>query len=180
MNKITIISGIVIIALSVGISAYVGPTERVTERVVEQVGAQSGPDHFETQRFFEGFRTGFNSVATSTAGGVSSITAISQIINCDNPYVSWTANLNQTVTLQASTSPPFSGMRAGESCSILVYSATTTAATTITWAAGTGIDLQEDEGATVVQNGLEIARLTFVKKADTDVIAWVEVGQVGD
>lgn len=179
MNKI--IGVIAVVALIMGGVAFFGGNDGMDGRDGRDgVGVASGPTKYDTQYFIKGYTVGYDVTATSTAEGVSSITVTSQILNCDKPYISWTANIDQTITTQASTSAPFVNLRPGESCTILVYSATTTAATTMTWAAGTGIDLQEDEGETVIQNGLEIARLTFVKKANTDVIMWVEVGQVGD
>ena len=74
------------------------------------------------------------------------------------------------------------GAETGSKHVIEVYNATTTtsSASVITWAAGTGIDLQEDEGETVTQNGLEVARITLMRKSNHDVMAWVEMGQVGD
>ena len=80
----------------------------------------------------------------------------------------------------ASSSAPFSDLKVGQSLSVYYYNASTTAAATATFAAGAGVDLQEDEGETVIVNGLEVARLTFLKKVDTDIIMWVEAGQVGD
>lgn len=87
-----------------------------------------------------------------------------------------------TVTLPATTSSGFTsvvGRETGSKHVIEVYNAASSSAV-ITWAAGTGIDLQEDEGETVTQAGLELARITLVRKADSDVLAWVEVAQVGD
>lgn len=178
--KDNLITGAAIVAIVLsGLAFFNGGTDGIDGRDGRVVGG-SGPDQTNQWKFYEGITVGHDVKATSTASGVSSITTTGNVINCDNPYISWTANLDQTVTTQASTTAPFSQLRAGESCSIIVYSATTTAATTITWAAGTGVDLQEDEGETVIQNGLEAARLTFTKKADKDILMIVEVFQVGD
>jgi len=143
-----------------------------------RTGAQVGPDHYDTQYFQAGAVFG-GKVATSS-GEDATVTVDARVIDQDLSYVSYTPNIDQTITTQASTSAPFRNLKVGESFSQLFYNASTSASATITFAAGTGIDLQEDEGETVVLNGLEVARLTYVKKADTDIIMWVEAGQVGD
>lgn len=147
--------------------------------IIERVlGSNPGPDFYNHAVFKQGFTTGGTAVSTTTAE--STVTLTSATLRPEVTYITWLANLDTTATTMASTSAPFVGLAVGEKLEVLVYSSTTTAATTITYAAGTGVDLQEDEGETVIQNGLEIARLTFVKKADTDILMWVEVGQVGD
>ncbi len=88
--------------------------------------------------------------------------------------------IDATITTMASTSAPLSDLKVGESLEMYFYNASTTAASTATFAAGTGVDLQEDEGETVTVNGGEVARMTFLKKANTDVIFWLEVAQLGD
>ena len=144
-----------------------------------RTGAQSGPENYDTNFFFENFYTGNGSTATTS--DVAAATVTSQWIDCDTPYVSWLANLDVAITFQASTSEPFVGMKKGQACSVYVYSATTSAATTMTWTAGTGIDLLEPEiNGTVIQNGGDFARITFVKKADTDIAVVTEIFQVGD
>lgn len=173
MNKITKVVLSVAIVIALG-GAYLFPQVQG----VINLGANPGPDFYDHLVFKQGFTTGGTALATSTAE--STVTMTSATLRPEITYISWTVNLDTTVTTMASTSAPFSNLAVGEKLEVLVYSATTTAATTLTWAAGTGVDLQEDEGETVIQNGLEIARLTFVKKANTDVLMWVEVGQVGD
>ena len=157
--------------------------ETVVEKTIERItelGAAAGPDHFVHNRFFDNISVGGSVFATSSTA--SSYTLTTAELNRDRKIslISWTVNVNTTLTTMASTSAPLVGLRPGEFYSVLFYNASTTAASTATFAAGTGVDLQEDEGETVIVNGLEIARLTFLKKADTDVILWIEVGQVGD
>lgn len=143
-------------------------------------GASSGPDHYQHNRFYEGISVGGESYATSSTAATYTLTGTEFPANRKYSYVSWTANVNTTLSSVASTSAPFTDMKVGESFSQYWYNASTTAASTITFAAGTGVDLQEDEGETVVLNGLEVARVNYLKKADTDIIMWVELGQVGD
>lgn len=162
----------------VAIIAITGAYQFPVVKQAVNLGANPGPDFFEHLVFKRGFTTGGTVVATTTAE--AAVTMTSATLRPDVTYISWLANVNATVTSMASTSAPFVNLAVGEKLEVIVYAASTTAASTITWAAGTGVDLQEDEGETVIQNGLEAARLTFVKKADTDILMWVEVGQVGD
>ena len=145
------------------------------------LGAVSGPDVYQRMYFHAGFNGGGDTTATTSTG--STVMALADWGN-DVSYIEWTANRPaETITTMATTSSAMDaivGLTAGDSREIIFYSATTTAATAITFAAGTGVDLQEDEGETVVVNGLEYARLTFIRKANTDVALIVEPFQVGD
>jgi len=170
-------SVLAVIALIVAIVACFLPLggKTVVDRVV---GAAAGPDMYEHITFLSNYTAGGNVVATSSTAATYTLTT--KDFNRDTSLLSWTANVNTTLTTMASTSEPFVSLKPGQSFSVYLYAASTTAASTITLGAGTGVDLQEDEGETVIINGLEIARLTFLKKADTDIVAWLEIGQVGD
>ena len=177
MNKDKVLWGIAIVALVLGVSSFFSPN-KVTETIRETVAASAGPDHYNTQYFHENFVVGDGSVATSSTAATYTLTT--REMDIDVPYVSWTPNVNTTLTTMASTSAPFSGLKVGQSFEQIWYNASTTAAATITFAAGPGVDLQEDEGGTVIVNGLETARITYIKKADTDIAVIVEPYQVGD
>lgn len=153
----------------------------VVERVT-QVGAQVGPENFETQFFRTNFTVGGKGshVATTSTDTLSAYTLTTSIVDTDIPFVSFNNGINITLTTMASTSAPFNQMAVGESFEQIWYAATSTAGATITFAAGTGVDLQEDEGGTVILNGLETARVTYLKKVDTDIAVIVEPYQVGD
>lgn len=170
-NKKVVVALVVIFAIAIG--GYLFP--KASQFVV---GGASGPTHTNHQEFLKGFTKGGNVTATTSTEATFTLT--SAYLNRDVSLISWNPSLNNTITTMASTSAPLSDLKAGESLQVYIYNASTTAASTITLAAGTGVDLQKDEGGTVIINGLEVARLTFLKKADTDVIAWLEVGQVGD
>jgi len=175
MNKNIGVALVAVLVIAI-VGAYQFP--QVQNVVDKSFGATPGPDFYNHVTFKQGFTAGGTAVSTTTAE--STVTLTSATLRPEVTYITWLANLDTTATTMASSSAPFSSLAVGEKLEVLVYSSTTTAATTITYAAGTGVDLQEDEGETVIQNGLEIARLTFVKKADTDILMWVEVGQVGD
>lgn len=145
------------------------------------VGTASGPDKFNHQRFLANHSVGGGgSFATSSTATAYTLTTAELKSDRRESYLSWTPNVSTTLTTMASSSAPLADLKVGESYSVYFYNASTTAASTVTFAAGTGVDLQEDEGETVIVNGLEISKLTFIKKADTDVILWVSAGQVGD
>lgn len=177
MKKLTI--GIALVAMIIAIGGYLYPKIERVETPQAPTGAIPGPDVFNHMTFNQGFTKGGNVVATTSA--VTAYTLAPNEWNERTSYVSWTSDRPAlTLTTMASSSAPFVNLGVGESFSTYFYSATTTAAATITFAAGTGVDLQEDEGETVIINGLEVARLTFLKKDNSDVILWVEMGQVGD
>lgn len=146
-----------------------------------QLGAAPGPTHYVHQEFKSNFLKGGTSYATSSTATGYTLTTAELPANRERGYLSWTPNVTATtLTTMASTTAPLAGLKTGEQWEVLFYNATSTAAATVTFAAGTGIDLQEDEGGSVIVNGLELARLTFIKKADSDVILLVEPYQLGD
>lgn len=151
---------------------------QVMERGGDAVGAVAGADFFERMTFYKNFVAG--GTTFSTTSDVSAHTLTTTEIDFDDSLVKWTPNVDITVTTMASSAAPLNGLAVGESVEQLWYNASTSAAAAITFAAGTGVDLQEDEGGTVVVNGLEMARLTYIKKPSTDIALVVEPYQVGD
>ena len=174
MNKSLKVALIVVAIIAIG-GFFFPKGNTVMERVV---GANPGPDILNNVVFHENY-SNRGHVATTT-GVIATYTLTTADIRKELSYLEWNASLNQTLTTMASTSAPFGNLAVGEGFSMDFYSSTSTAGTTITFAAGTGVDLQEDEGETVIVNGLETARLNFRKKTNTDILMWVEVGQVGD
>jgi len=174
MNNKKIWVAVVVVA----IIAIVGVFTPQGREVVRELGGNPGPEFLNHLVFKANVTNGGTVVATSSTA--TSYTLTSAELREDVSLLSWTVNVNTTLTTMASTSAPLVGLRAGESITMYFYNASTTAAATATFAAGTGVDLQADEGESVIVNGLEVARLTFLKKADTDVALWVEVGEVGD
>lgn len=152
----------------------------VTVESGDPVGAAS-QTKTNRQYFIAGFQSG--GFAFATTSDIATYTLTFDELGRDTTYITWTPDLDLTLTTMASTSPVFDailGFQTGDKRIYDFYNASTTAAATITFAAGTGVDMQEDEGETVILNGLEFARLTFIRKADTDIAFQVEVFQVGD
>ena len=186
MKENIFVTLLVVALLLIGVGEFRKDTIVVKPNVIVEVpastGAASGPDHFNRQVFHAGFQSGGTVYSTSTTA--STYTLTNTELGGDISYIEFnTGLLAQTFTTMASTSPVFDailGHTAGDKRVYDVYMASTTATSVLTWAAGTGVDLQEDEGETVLQNGLEFARVTFIRKVNTDIGMEVEVFQVGD
>lgn len=179
MNLSNLITGAVAVAVSVIlVGAFFVPQDGRNGR--DGIGGSAGPTHFEHQQFLQNISVGGDTVATSSTAGTYTLTTAELDANRRTNFLSWTVNTDVTLTTMASSAAPFAGMAVGETYDVYFYNASTTAASAATFAAGSGVDMQEDEGGSVVVNGLELAKLTFIKKADTDVVMLVEPYQVGD
>jgi hypothetical protein len=158
----------------------------VTERVVNEqgetlsVGAAAGPEHTEYQYFKAGYQNGCQRFATTS--GVATFTLTSSEIKGERCYIDWSIDLNTTLTTMATTAMPWLGRTAGDTKEFWFRNASTTVTSTITLAAGTGVDIQiaETTGGDLVLEGLNIARLTFMRKNDTDVLVIVDEFKPGD
>jgi len=183
MTKDNLITGAVIVALLLsGLSFFGGDMgPRGPKGDDGRVGASVGPDHTNTQNFFANFTIGGDAssrYATTSTATTYVLTATE--LRKKNSLITWNnGRPTLTLTTMASTSAPFSGMKVGEMFTQTFYNSSTTA-NAITFAAGTGVDLQEMEGGTVVSNLLEGATLTFIKKANTDIMMLVAPWQVAD
>ena len=140
------------------------------------VGAIPGPDVYQHLTFFDGFTKAGRVISTTTSG--SAVTLTTNEFNEKTSYLEINPNNPVTITLMASSSAPFSNLRVGQSLELITFNASTSAAL-ITWAEGTGIDIQEDEGETVTQDTLAAGHFIFLKKVNTDIIAWFKAGQPG-
>lgn len=163
MNKL--LTGFVALALLLGGYASFRPAEKVVERV--PFGALAGPDVYSHLNVHGAFTQGGNVNSTSTTA------ATYTMVNADIQgygVLEITPNVNSTFTLMASST--ITGMipNPGDVQSFWVQNASSTAAATLTLAAGTGVDLQKNEDtADLAINGLDWAKLTFIRQADTDI-----------
>lgn len=121
--------------------------------------------------------TGSAIVGTFTqGGGITASSTSASVTLAGTEFVTsnvldYTVNVGTpTLTLNASTTPPCSVMSAGQVRMLYIHNATTTAASTLTIAGGTGVIL--DIASTTViagsTTGKGFARLDFTKKANTD------------
>ena len=187
-----VISLIAVIAVGSLALAFVGNAQRVIENVevyneAEQqsvdegiLGANPGPIKTERQYFLAGYQSGGERYASSTTN--STETLLASEFDGNVTYIDYTANIDTTLTTMASTTMDFLGYEAGDERSYWFRSATTTDATTITFAAGTGVDLQHGDatGDDLVIDGNDLAKLTFIRKADDDVLLLMTKYTEGD
>lgn len=180
MTNKTLGLGLVVVLIIAIIGVFTPQGRNVVNDVVDNVGSVVSSEFYDTVFARNGVVTGGYASYSNSSTTQTAITLTAAQIDTDISYLSFNTGTSSTVTTMASSSAPFSGLAIGEGFSIDFYYATTTAASVITFAAGTGVDLQEDESGIVLVNGLEMARLNFRKKADTNILMWVESAQVGD
>ena len=191
---------VISLALMIGVAGVVGAFTGNASRVIENVevyneatqpesfvdegrlGAVPSPDVYQRMNFHAGYQSGGTRLATPTTAATYTL-AVGDI---KEDTVFWDVNvgLDTTITTMASSSLAMDAMNipnAGDTRELYVYSATTTTATTLTLAAGTGVDLQKNEDtADLAINGLDVAKLIFIRKADTDVMLIMEEWVVAD
>lgn len=136
-----------------------------TSQQPNDVGALPGPDVFDHAFFYSGITTG-GRVATTTSG--AAVTTVFKDFQQTPSYIDWLPNVNVTVTL-TSTSTQALVPKVGDVARVLVRNASTTAASTITFAAANAnLDLQFSEatGGDLVLNGLDWAELILIRESD--------------
>lgn len=114
--------------------------------------------------FGDGATIGGTVMSTTSAASSYSITAAE--LARTPQVIRWLPNLNTTLTI-SSTSTLAYVPNIGDTAEIYLLNASTTQASTITLAAGTGLDLQfaEATGGDLVLNGLDWAKLTLIRGA---------------
>lgn len=115
----------------------------------------------------EGFTAGAGALATSTTGTATTLSQADLL--ADNLFVVTWNTSSGTYTLPASSTWTTLIPNAGDVREWIFHNATTTAATTMTIAAGTGIDLVAVTTADDVIDGTEYSQMTCVRQPDTDV-----------
>lgn len=155
------------------------PIGEVVDKVVNEVetklGALVGPNLFDHIDFNQSFTKGGQVTATTSTASTYILTT--DELRKEVSYIDWDADEAITVTTMASTSAPFLGLAKGDVLDVILYNS---GDSTMTFAAGTGIDIQEETGGALTVATLEMARLTAVKKDDTDILLLLDVYQVGD
>ena len=164
-NKI--ITGIAIFALVVSFIAITkGGTETIIEKTIERIGVASGPTKTQHQFFDAGFTTG-GRVATTSTETLSTYTTEIKDFQQMPVYYDWLPNRNLTITINATST--FSYVpKVGNVSTMYFRNASTTAVATITFAAeNSSVDLQINEatGGDLILNGLDWAKLTFIRES---------------
>jgi hypothetical protein len=127
-------------------------------------GGFQSPENYVHQYFYAGLTRGGN-YATTSAVTMSAYTTRAADFAGLPTTIQWTNNLNVTVTL-SSTSTLGYIPKIGDTVDVYFLNASSTAGATITFAAAdANLDLQfaEATGGDLVLNGLDWAKLTFIR-----------------
>jgi len=130
----------------------------------ERLGAVSGPNVDFHMFLGGGFTAGGRMATTSTA---ATYTTIQKDFAGLPTYLDWTPNVNTTITLNATSTHGYVP-NVGDVATVYLRNASSTAASTITLAAeNASVDLQMSEatGGDLILNGLDWAKLTFIREA---------------
>ena len=150
--------------------------------VAPKLGASPGPDIFQWVNLRAGFQHGGTVYATTSTAATYTLTTTE--LGKENYYLSWLPNVNTTLTTMATNTAAMRNMDiplAGDTRAFWLYNASTTVASTITIAAGTGVDLQKNEDtANLATAGTSMTKLIFIRKADKDVMLILDQYDVGD
>lgn len=160
INKITGVALVAILVIAIG--GYVFPVKSAVEKTF---GAFAGPEI--TDRIFvrSGVTAGGRMATTSTA---TAYTLASTDLRLSPTYIDWTPNVNTTVSLTSTSTFPYVP-QVGDTAVVYVRNASSTAASTITFAAANAnVDLQftEATGGDLVLSGLDFASLTFIRESE--------------
>lgn len=183
MNKKTLayqmaIALVALLAIGAVVNAFSGTIMNVenfyeTEKIGEEatIGAIAGPDVYGDFRVHGRFLQGGNMLATSTSNATETMPA-SDLINYSG-YDLTPGDVALTLTLPA-TSTIVGFLEAGECTNFRIRNLDTTAATSTTIAAGTGMDLMENENGDVVIEGGHEARLWICRENGTNMTVYVD------
>lgn len=172
----------VVLALAFAGAAFFGGEDGKDGRDGRDATGGPSPDQYQRQFFFQGFESGGVGASTASTTVNASVTLSIADWGRGVDYIEYTPQVGAvTLTTVASSSFPIGNER-GSKRELWLYNATTTtdSDSIITLAGGTGIDLQEDTGQVVTFAGLEYMRITFIRKANSDIAMFVEATQVGD
>lgn len=176
MDRTNVLVGfLVVVALVLSGVAILKPSQIVNN--IPTLGAQAGPDYTETQRFNQSFVDGSGCYSTTTTGVLTS-----SVLSRNKCIVVSAAGAGQavlTVTLPATSTMSELVPSKGSCRSWWIDASAVAAATTTTFAAGTGVNLVgldatgAGTGADVI-DGAEYGQLTLCRETDTDVTAFIQ------
>ena len=164
-----------VVAIGLGSLAILKPSQIINN--VPTLGAQAGPDYTETQRFNQSFVDGSGCYSTTTTGVLTSAALARN--KCIVIAAAGAGQGALTVTLPATSTMAELVPSKGSCRSWWVDASGVAAATTTTFAAGTGVNVVgldatgAGTGADVI-DGLEYGQITLCRETDTDVTAFVQ------
>lgn len=132
-----------------------------------KLGSVTGPDVYFRMFFGNGSTNGGYIATSSTA---STYTTVDSDFSGTPSVVSWTPNVNTTISLSSTSTFPYVP-KVGDVAKIYIKNASTTAAASMTFAAkDIGLDLQKNEDvADLALLGLDWAELTLIRQSTTKV-----------
>lgn len=172
MNEMNnkIIVGLLVVALGFGaIGAFKKPSTIYVDKTTNQpiVGASG---NFSTRSFaLQGITSG--GMAATSTGTITAYTPVGGDYVNTPSVIRWTPNANQTLTITSTSTQPYVP-NVGDTTTIFFQNASTTAASTITFAAANAnVDLQFSEatGGDLVLNGLDWAKITLIRTSTYNV-----------
>jgi len=162
----------VILALGLSLVGVLGNEGSVVREIVrEQVGAAPGPDHRNgVEYFYDGLADGGGCMATSTAssGNVAGTLTAAQMQRHNCFKVTVNAQGGMTLTLPATSTMSSVLPAVGMHRTWIIENATSTTGTTLTVAAGTGINLVSVTTNDDVIDGTERMVMDCWRRADHD------------
>jgi len=163
MNNSKTFVALVVVLVIATLGLFFPTSKTIVERVTEKLGAVSGPNVFDHMFFNAGTTSG--GITSTTTGEISAYTTAAKDFAGMPTTILWTPNLNQTVTITATSTHEFIP-NVGDVANIYFENASTTAGATITFAAANAnVDLQmaEATGGDLVLNGLDWAKITLIR-----------------
>ena len=149
---------------------------KIIESIKESLGAFSGPDIFIPVFFRDGATLGGNVLATSTA----STAMVPNNSFFDNALIQITPNTADLVyTFPASSTLANYIPHAGDTMTIMIYNASTTAGIDLGFAAGTGVEIKSITASSPADSIDEAAfgLLTFTRKINSDIAVQFHNGE---
>ncbi|MEK7180133.1 MAG: hypothetical protein AAB706_01545 [Patescibacteria group bacterium] len=167
-NKLFLTVAVLMVIAITGLFFPTGNT--IIERIERNVGANPGPDFYNALEFNAGVKYGS---VNSTSTLASMTLRVEDVMNFDTVIIKPTgAAATKVLTFFASSTASHWLPQAGDTQKTCVLNATTTAATTITFAGGTGIDLQTASSSPtdLILLADNTACFTFTRKAKDSTI----------
>lgn len=165
--KTNIVIALLVVLLVVAGASFLKPT----------VGANPGPEYYGMQYFFGGLVSGGGVYATSTSG--TAVPLLAKDFDTEN-VVDVTLNVaDATLSFPASSTITFLP-KAGDTRTIFVRNATTTATMDLTISGGTGVLLKKATGTDVAivngdTDGANFAKIELIRKANRDIEALLTI-----
>lgn len=160
MKEKLIIGGI-ILALLIGTVAYFQSDTKTIETVVKEYQAIAGPDVYDRMFLHRGLTVG-STISTTTV--LATLTTARATFGLNPSVILWNHDIDTTITLTASSTHGYVP-KVGDVATIYIQNASTTSGATLTFTADAQLDFQftEATGGDLVLNGLDWAKMTFVR-----------------